>query len=580
MKKDFSLSNNNAMINFTAKYCQTVEELLNSKGFSIILQSFLETCQKKHTRLYKYMVEKTGLTEINDLKSFFIIFFKLMKTMSPEDICNECPNYAPILENRDLLLSIIEEFYNHWRKIERYTIIDSIKANEGFEKSNFIEANTNFTNLILNFYRVLQLKINSELPQVFRQLPSGSNAGIILSRYDWNKPTEYDKLSKIPFINSIMLNLPFTTYPMQNTRDGFFLETFENPLADCKIDPNHWFCYPAMVGPLVAYIYFHRDFMSHGVSLCNLFQLAQTINGEYSSPDMIYVFGARDKNEDVRTLFYDDEKNKIMLGYVNYNYKIDYFGYMKKMTLTLHNLIMIKRGNLPIHGAMVKITIKNGKSLNLIIVGDSGTGKSESLEAFRALSEEYIDDMQVIFDDMGTLAFDSEGNVKAYGTEIGAFIRLDDLDPGYAFKEIDRSIFMNPDKINARLIMPVSTYKDIITGYSIDMILYANNYEEVNETNQSLERFKDKKDALNVFRKGLRMAKGTTTEKGLVSSYFANPFGPHQKEKECEVLLDKYFGEFFNKDIYVGQIRTQLGISGMERKGPTLTAKKLLEMII
>ncbi|MCL2322216.1 MAG: phosphoenolpyruvate carboxykinase [Oscillospiraceae bacterium] len=576
MKKDFSLSNNNAMINFTVKYCQTVEDLLNSNGFRIVLQSFLETCKKKQTRLYKYMVEKTDLTDTTDLINYFIIFFKLMKTMSPADFQEECPRYAPILENRDCLLRIVEEFYNHWRKIERYTVIDSVKATDGFEKSNFIDANTDFTNLILNFYRVLQLKISNEPLLVFRQLPAGCNAGLILSGYDWKKPMGYDKLSKIPFINSIMLNLPFTTYPKMNTRDGYFVETFENPLLNCRIDPNHWFCYPAKVGPLVAYIYFHRDFMSHGISLCNLFQLAE-LN---VPPDIVYVFGARDDNDDVQTLFYDDDENKIMLGYVNYNYKIDYFGYMKKMTLTLHNLIMMKRGNLPIHGAMVKITIKNGKSLNLIIVGDSGTGKSESLEAFRALSEEYIDDMNIIFDDMGTLAFDSDGNIKAYGTEIGAFVRLDDLDPGYAFKEIDRSIFMNPDKINARLVMPVATYKDVVMGQPVDMILYGNNYEEVDDSHPSLERFQNKEDALNVFRKGLRMAKGTTTEKGLVGSYFANPFGPYQKEAECEILLDKYFEELFNKDIFVGQIRTQLGIHGMERKGPLLTAKKLLEMIL
>ena len=71
-----------------------------------------------------------------------------------------------------------------------------------------------------------------------------------------------------------------------------------------------------------------------------------------------------------------------MLGYVNYSEEIDYFGYMKKMILTLHNLIMIKRGNLPIHGAMVNIQMKNGTHAYVVILGVSGAGKSESLEAF------------------------------------------------------------------------------------------------------------------------------------------------------------------------------------------------------
>ena len=50
---------------------------------------------------------------------------------------------------------------------------------------------------------------------------------------------------------------------------------------------------------------------------------------------------------------------------------------------------------------MVNVVLKNGKEANIVIMGDSGAGKSESLEAFRALSEEYISDMTIIFDDMG-----------------------------------------------------------------------------------------------------------------------------------------------------------------------------------
>ena len=43
----------------------------------------------------------------------------------------------------------------------------------------------------------------------------------------------------------------------------------------------------------------------------------------------------------------------------------------------------MKRGRLPVHGAMVKINLKGDKSANIIFMGDTGAGKSESLEAFR-----------------------------------------------------------------------------------------------------------------------------------------------------------------------------------------------------
>ena len=32
---------------------------------------------------------------------------------------------------------------------------------------------------------------------------------------------------------------------------------------------------------------------------------------------------------------------------------------------------------------------------------------------------------------MGSLDMDEEGNIIGYGTEIGAFVRLDDLQPGF-----------------------------------------------------------------------------------------------------------------------------------------------------
>lgn len=139
---------------------------------------------------------------------------------------------------------------------------------------------------------------------------------------------------------------------------------------------------------------------------------------------------------------------------------------------------------------------------------------------------------------------------------------------------------MNPDKINARLVMPVASYKDIIKGYPIDLFLYANNYEETSDDTSEIDFFTTPNDAIAVCKSGARMAKGTTTEMGLVNSYFANPFGPAQKQEQVDVLLDQYFEEFFKTGVQVGQIRTSLGIKGQEKYGPKKAAKKLFELII
>ena len=579
MKKEFSLSNDKVMINFTAKYCNSPVKLLESEGFRRVFNAYLKKIKKKNSNSYKYLIQNAS-TENEDLDAFMIHLFKLLSVLSVDEIITLNTKYSSFINNKDRFIDFIEDFYGFWRKLERYTVIQNNKINEGLEKASFVESNNDFSMLILNLYRKIEENIVGHKPTVYRQLPAGGNAGLIVNKVNWPTPPEYEQLEAIPFIDSIMLDLPYISYPKKNTRDGMFKECFENPLKNCNLTTDHWFCYPAKVGTLLAFIYIHRDFMAHGITLCNLFEMAREKEYRDVKPDIVYVFGANDTSPIVKTVFYDDVENNIMLGYVSYGEEIDYFGYVKKMTLTLHNLIMIKRGYLPIHGAMVNIVMNNGNSANVVIMGDSGAGKSESLEAFRSLSEDYISDMTIVFDDMGILTMNEGGKPLAFGTEIGAFVRLDDLDAGYAFKEIDRSIFMNPDKINARLVMPVASYKDIIKGYPIDLFLYANNYEEVKEGVEEIDFFTNSTDAIEVCKRGARMAKGTTTELGLVNSYFANPFGPAQKQELVDVLLVQYFEEFFKTGVKVGQIRTSLGVEGQEKDGPKKAARKLFDLII
>ncbi|GKX66776.1 phosphoenolpyruvate carboxykinase [Inconstantimicrobium mannanitabidum] len=578
MIKEFSMSNDKAVINFTAKYCSDYQTLLESDGFKRVLENFLTTAERRNTNSFKFVKEKLKVNDIHEIAKKITTTFLLLATMNVEEIADFNQEYSVLLDNRDEFISFVEALYSFWRRLERYSIVHNNRIKAGIAAVSFTEANPGFSKLILSLYRKIEKNVLGSSPNIYRQLPAGSNACMMLSDVIWPVPNGYQSLEEIPFIDTIALETPFITYPKKNTRDGMFSEIDSNPLAKARIDKDHWFCYPAKIGELLGFVYFHRDFMEHGIALCNLFELAKIEEYRGRKPDLIYVYGARDEGEELKTVFYDDEENDIMLGFVNHSEEIDYFGYMKKMCLTLHNLIMIKRGYLPTHGAMVNIVLKNGKEANVVIMGDSGAGKSESLEAFRGLSEEYISDMTVVFDDMGVMK-EKDGQIYGYGTEIGAFVRLDDLDQGYAFKEMDRSIFMNPDKINARLIMPVASYKEITKGYKIDLLLYANNYTEVTEGEDSITFFDNVEEAKKVFRDGARMAKGTTTETGIVTSYFANPFGPAQKIKETDVILDRYFDLYFKNNIKVGQIKTCLGIKGSEKTGPRKAAIQLFDII-
>jgi hypothetical protein len=84
---------------------------------------------------------------------------------------------------------------------------------------------------------------------------------------------------------------------------------------------------------------------------------------------------------------------------------------------------------------------------------------------------------------------------------------------------------------------------------------------------------------LDIFSEGAVMSKGTTTSSGLVHSYFANIFGPPEYKEIHDKIAAKYFASFFKNNVFVGQMRTRLGIQGHESSGPKEAALELLRII-
>ena len=77
-----------------------------------------------------------------------------------------------------------------------------------------------------------------------------------------------------------------------------------------------------------------------------------------------------------------------------------------------------------------------------------------------------------------------------------------------------------------------------------------------------------------------RKAKGTTSESGVIDSYFANPFGVVQRKNQSERIINRVFNVLYDNKIEVGEIYTKLAIDGYERKGPEKAAQKLFEWIM
>lgn len=574
----FKIIDNKIIIKSKGRMCETAEELISSALFIEILKKAIDNLlERKSVFLDIFGVEGANKKNIKLLRKTLEFLCKMPGNLVPKVV-----NGSEIFfNNTHLFNDFVEYLYNFWRDYDRFIICDS--EGDALDKRpyrTFNDTIEKLTHLVRATYRDLQENITGKHPSIYRQVIAGAEvATIALSKEFLSLRKPYDKLNSVLVIRQVLLYPPLVLNPPMNKRTGRFEKIDLNPLQNIDVNENEWLCYPAKVGPLLILIYFHEKFFELGFALCNLFELADDEDLE-KKPDAVYTFGvpgdALDNLGTLPTVFYDDAKNDLLVAAIPNRDEFGYFGYLKKMVLTLHNIKMMKSGRFPFHGALVKIILKNDNEATVLIIGDTGAGKSETLEAFRVSGKDYIKEMIVIADDMGSLEIDSNDDIIGYGTEIGAFLRLDDLQPGYAFGQIDRSIFMSPSQINARIVLPITTFENVIKGHKINFIFYANNYEEVDGEHPIIERFNFPEQALQVFREGAVMSKGTTTSKGLVHSYFANIFGPPQYREIHDKLAIKYFAAFFKKDVFVGQMRTRLGISGYEITGPELAAKELL----
>jgi len=558
------------------------EKLFESDLFKNILKKFLDRLIRKQSPILAIFDKKT-VTDAHRMLLYKTLYFltKLDASLVPGVVKGS----EQFFRDRALLNEFVEQLYNYWRSFDRFIICDS--AGDSLDKRPYRTFNATverLMHLVLQAYRDIQENITSKHPRIYRQVHAGAEVATIAVPPE--KPIfqkEYKFLNEISVIRQVLLYPPLILKPPMNKRKGAFAEVEQNPMSYVDLDQREWLCFPAKVGSLIIFVYFHESFYELGFALSNLFELAADEDLD-NPPNGIFLYGVDGAQlrrfGEFPTVFYEDRENDMFVGVVPRGDEFGYFGYTKKMILTLHNLQVMKKGNLPFHGALVQILLKNNHQANVLLIGDSGAGKSETLEALRKLGDEQIKELTIIADDMGSININDQDNIVAYGTEIGAFLRLDDLHPGYAFGQIDRAIIMSAGQTNARIVLPVTTHENIVKGVPVDYAFYANNYENVDSEHPVIERFESPADAYRVFREGTVMSKGTTTTTGLVHNYFANIFGPVQRKKQHDEIAGRFFDRFFENGIFVGQLRTRLGVGGFEAEGPKAAAEELLKLIM
>lgn len=545
------------VFDFTVKRPSTSTELLTSKTFKEIVDNYIYEQKKKQTDVYEFIKLNFGNNQSEKLTNLCQLLLKTSYI--------ELQKSFEYLSNKQVLLKIADGLYDQWRKNQRYVLLEDSLTNDRYE---LLEAIDRFSRLVISTYRDVYENILGTSQRIYRELPSGANAGFLITKTTFDLPNELSAFNNSFYIKSMMIKPPFLVHTKSNTRKGVFKEK-NNPIT--KIDSNNYLSIGVKIGGSLGLCYISKKYLDYVIGIGNLFELATPDEANKEKPEFYMIFGYED--EHIKECYYYKLNDGTYVCVCPDTPEIDYFGYVKKMILTLHNLNRINNNELPIHGAGIKIKKTDGTSIVFAILGDSGAGKSETLEALKSLNYDEIADVVTLFDDMGTMV-NINGKLYIKGTETGAFVRLDDLDKSYSIKSIDRAIYFNPESINSRLVIPMSTYLESSTLYPIDAFLLADNYSE----GETLIKYTDKEKAIADFIEGKRMTMQTTSEKGIVSTFFANPFGPVQEEEKTRKIIESFFEILYKTNVKVLRIRTRLSY---ERKdGPEKAAKEIYNEII
>ena len=575
--------------------CASTQELVESESFARVLALYVRHLESHDPAV----LDDLGLDRGEDLEfgrddragvgdprhARLLDLVRLLANNPLERVARTGVGGADLLARRDRLHEFVEGLYDFWRHWDRFLVVRAEAAAEPGDARplrGFTDTVEMLGQLVRTLYRNVAMHVTGGRPRVYRQVAAGAEMGVYATPQKWPAPPRYrELLAGIPFVRHLLMYPPMLLDPPATTRTGVFTEVRDDPLRGLALRREEWLCYPALVGRLTVFVYFHQRFAGLGLSLANLFEVASD-EEIAAGPDAVYLYGvppaALARYGELPTVFHADAASRLLVAAVPLEDRFGYFGYLKKMVLTLHNVAVMDRGLMPFHGAYVRLSLSGGRRASVLVIGDTATGKSETLEALRVVGGDRIREVRIIADDMGSLEVAADGRVLGYGTEIGAFVRLDDLQQGYAFGRLDRAVIMSPNKVNARVVLPVTSLEDVLRGYPVDYLLYANNYEAVDGAHPVIERL-DEAQALAVFEAGTAMSKGTTSATGLTHSLWANPFGAPQRPEQHDRLARETFAAAFAAGVFVGQLRTQLGLPDAGTAGPRAAAEALLELI-
>ena len=497
--------------------CSTPVQLLKSKAFAQYLDIYK-----------KQFIKELKNRENTDLKEDVLHKIEYIESIGPEAYISIIEAATPLSgdELRDARDSVkfIDGAFHHYRtksytrlvRLHNEVLENGIDAEEIKDKVS--TKADKLSELIIETRRILLIRAGlGEGVRRTQGLECHPNVAVgEISGHYVNLPGDYSNLNQVPVTTAadMRTGVYYTTHANKRAFPFFALD--HNPVKNDSFKPEDYVAIPFEIGAwnILCYIHKTRGYIEIEPGLLNLFPFSKIDNITKKQPDGIFVLGC--PNSDMKDLgYYHDKENDILVGLIPGLDECQYFGYGKKPMLTLHNVLCILKGDLPLHCGATRYVVRFDEKTN----------------------EPYIFDSFIKADDMGRATL--ENNVPYfYGTETGAFCCLDGFSEHAKMQMEGREIGYNKHSgTNARQIVPVTEYSEISTGSELDILLYLNNYKLMDPGEDCMKTDMTPDDALEHFRSGARVAAGSTqTHRGDVEiSYWANPF-PLLKDKDWKVL--------------------------------------------
>jgi len=522
--------------------CSTPGQLLRSLAFSRFLKIYkkefihdLENRPGKHQQEASHKIDFINKVSTRDL-------IKILETSEFD---------APEKQEKAReLIRFMDGAFHHYRGAgySRLVRLQNDVVSTGLETTQTVKDKVSdkaqsLADLILETRRQLLNKVNMD--QGVRRTPGldaspNVTAGEISGHY-FNYPADYCLLGQIPLTIAADMKTGVDYSTPSNKRAKPFYELDHNPLQLGQLNVDDWVAVPLQVGTslIIAFIHKSRGCIEMEPGLLNLFPFARIEDIiDNRQPDGVFFFG--DPNAEAKDLgYFYDKDSELLIGLVPNIDELKYFGYAKKPILTLHNVLAILNGDLPLHCGCTRYAVR-----------------------FDDDNQPYIAEMMIKADDMGKISLvkkpeDSMTRPIFCGTETGAFACLDGFSEQAKMQMAGREVGYNKDTgSNARQIVPATDVEELYREDPLDILLYMNNFSLTEPGESTVKADMHIEDALQHFRLGERVAAGSTqTHRGAKeSSYWANPF-PLLKDNDGTILHKDLFDKFSeNEKGFIGDM--------------------------